>query len=132
MQTSNRFFDDLAKVASGAASTLVGVKQEIEAFARQQVERFVGEFDLVRRDEFEAVQALAANARAEQERLEQRVAALEEQLSGDCDRAIGTDLRRGLSLRLPASRICQGRFAAALPAALSGDVACARGAVLAL
>ena len=81
MQTSNRFFDDLAKVASGAASTLVGVKQEVESFTRQQVERFVGEFNLVRRDEFEAVQALAANARAEQERLEQRVAALEEQLT---------------------------------------------------
>ncbi len=81
MQTSNRFFDDLAKVASGAASTLVGVKQEIETFARQQVERFVGEFNLVRRDEFEAVQALAANARAEQERLELRLAALEAQLT---------------------------------------------------
>ncbi|MBK8209669.1 MAG: accessory factor UbiK family protein [Rhodospirillales bacterium] len=80
MQTSNRFFDDLAKVASGAASTLVGVKQEIEALARQQVERLVAEFDLVRRDEFEAVQAMAANARAEQERLEHRVAALEEKL----------------------------------------------------
>ena len=81
MQTSNRFFDDLAKVASGAASTLAGVKQEVEAFSRQQVERLVGEFNLVRRDEFEAVQALAANARAEQERLEQRVAALEERLA---------------------------------------------------
>ena len=42
MQTSNRFFDDLAKVASGAASTLAGVKQEVEAFTRQQVERLVG------------------------------------------------------------------------------------------
>lgn len=80
MQTSNRFFDDIAKVASGAASTLVGVKQEIEALARQQVERFVGEFDLVRRDEFEAAKAVAANACEEQERLERRVTALEEKL----------------------------------------------------
>jgi BMFP domain-containing protein YqiC len=80
MQTSNRFFDDIAKVASGAASTLVGVKQEIEALARQQVERLVGEFDLVRRDEFEAAKAVAAKARDEQDRLEQRVAALEEKL----------------------------------------------------
>jgi BMFP domain-containing protein YqiC len=80
MQTSNRFFDDIAKVASGAASTLVGVKQEIEALARQQVERFVGEFDLVRRDEFEAAKAVAAKAREEQDRLEQRIAALEEKL----------------------------------------------------
>jgi BMFP domain-containing protein YqiC len=82
MQTSNRILDDLAKVASGAASTLVGVKQEVEALVRQQVERFVAEFDLVRRDEFEAVQATAANARAEQERLEQRVADLERKLAG--------------------------------------------------
>ena len=91
---ATEFFDDLAKVASGAASTLVGVKQEIEAFARQQVERLVGEFDLVRRDEFEAVQALAANARAEQERLEQRVAALEEKLLAIA--TVGADIRRGL------------------------------------
>ena len=48
-----------------------------DALVRQQVEKLVADFDLVRRDEFEAVSALAANARAEQERLEQRVAALE-------------------------------------------------------
>lgn len=77
MQTSNRFFDDLAKMASGAASTFVGIKQEVEGAVRQQVERLVGEFDLVRRDELEAAKALAANARAEQERLELRIARLE-------------------------------------------------------
>ncbi|MBK8173759.1 MAG: accessory factor UbiK family protein [Rhodospirillales bacterium] len=77
MQTSNRFFDDLAKVASGAASTFVGLKQEVEAIVRQQVERLVADFDLVRRDEFEAVKAMAANARAENDRLSARIAALE-------------------------------------------------------
>jgi BMFP domain-containing protein YqiC len=82
MQTSNRFFDDLAKVASGAASTVVGVRQEIEALVRQRVERLVADFDLVRRDEFEAVKAMAANARAEQERLERRLADLEAKLAG--------------------------------------------------
>ena len=55
MQTGNRFFDDLAKVASGAASTVVGVKQELDAMVRQRIERLVADFDLVRRDEFEAV-----------------------------------------------------------------------------
>ncbi|QLH40770.1 MAG: accessory factor UbiK family protein [Defluviicoccus sp.] len=80
MQTSNRFLNDLAKVASGAASTVVGIKNEVDTVVRQQIERLVAELDLVRRDEFEAVSALAANARAEQERLEQRVAALEAQL----------------------------------------------------
>ncbi len=83
MQTSNRFFDDLAKMASGAASTVVGVRQEIEALVRQRIERLVADFDLVRRDEFEAVKAMAANARAEQERLERRVAELEAKLAGN-------------------------------------------------
>jgi BMFP domain-containing protein YqiC len=82
MQTSNRFFDDLAKMASGAASTVVGVRQEIEALVRQRIERLVADFDLVRRDEFEAVKAMAANARAEQERLERRMAELEAKLAG--------------------------------------------------
>jgi BMFP domain-containing protein YqiC len=82
MQTSNRFFDDLAKVASGAASTVVGVRQEIETLVRQRIERLVADFDLVRRDEFEAVKAMAANARAEQERLERRLAELEAKLAG--------------------------------------------------
>ena len=83
MQTSNRFFDDLAKMASGAASTVVGVRQEIEALVRQRIERLVADFDLVRRDEFEAVKAMAANARAEQERLERRMAELEAKLAGN-------------------------------------------------
>jgi BMFP domain-containing protein YqiC len=82
MQTGNRFFDDLAKVASGAASTVVGVKQELDAMVRQRIERLVSDFDLVRRDEFEAVQAMAANARAEQERLERRLSELEAKMAG--------------------------------------------------
>ncbi|MDS4010107.1 MAG: accessory factor UbiK family protein [Defluviicoccus sp.] len=80
MQTSNRFFDDLAKMAGGAASALVGIKQELDAMVRQQLERAVASLDLVTRDEFEAVRALATNARAAQESLEQRVAALEARL----------------------------------------------------
>jgi BMFP domain-containing protein YqiC len=82
MQTGNRFFDDLAKVASGAASTVVGVKQELDALVRQRVERLVSDFDLVRRDEFDAVKAVAANARAEQERLERRLSELESKMAG--------------------------------------------------
>ena len=81
MQTRNRFFDDLAKVASGAASTVVGVKQELDALVRQRIERLVSDFDLVRRDEFEAVQTIAANARAEQERLERRLSELEAKIA---------------------------------------------------
>ncbi|MFZ1416370.1 MAG: accessory factor UbiK family protein [Defluviicoccus sp.] len=80
MQTSNRFLDDLAKMAGGAASALIGVKQELDAMVRQRLERAVASLDLVTRDEFEAVRALAANARTAQEGLEQRVSALEARL----------------------------------------------------
>ncbi|MBK8909606.1 MAG: accessory factor UbiK family protein [Rhodospirillales bacterium] len=81
MQTSNRLFDDLAKVASGAASTLAGVKQELDALVRQRVERFLADLDLINREEFEVVKATAANARAAQEALETRVAELEARLA---------------------------------------------------
>jgi hypothetical protein len=69
--------DDLAKVANGAVSTLVGIKGEVEALVRQQIDRLLNEMDLVPRDEFDAVKAVAAKARAEQEKLEKRVATLE-------------------------------------------------------
>jgi BMFP domain-containing protein YqiC len=44
---------------------------------REQVERLLRDMDLVTREEFEAVKAVAATARAEQERLAARVAKLE-------------------------------------------------------
>ena len=77
MQTRNRVLDDIAKVAGGAASVLAGVKEEIEALARARAERLLAAIDLVTRDEFEAVRAMAAKARAEQEKLEKRIVALE-------------------------------------------------------
>ena len=77
MQRRERMFDDLAKVANGAVSTLVGIKAELEALARQQVERFLAGMDVVPRDEFDAVKAMATKARSEQETLERRVAKLE-------------------------------------------------------
>jgi len=54
MQTSNRLLDDLARVAGGAASALSGIKDEVEALVRQQVERLMGDMDAVPREEFDA------------------------------------------------------------------------------
>ncbi len=81
MQTSNRLFDDMAKVANGAVSTLTGMKAEIEALVRHQIEKLLVDSDLVAREEFEAVKAMAAEARLQQEKLEKRVAELEAQLA---------------------------------------------------
>jgi BMFP domain-containing protein YqiC len=81
MQSQNRFFDDMARVASGAVGALTGVRGEIEARFRDQLERILAGMDLVSREEFEAVKAMAAKAREEQELLQQRVAALEARLA---------------------------------------------------
>ncbi len=81
MQTSNRLFDDMAKVANSAVSTLTGMKNEIEAMVRHQIEKLLVDSDLVARDEFEAVKAMAAEARLQQEKLEKRVMELEAKLA---------------------------------------------------
>ena len=81
MQSQNRFFDDIARVAAGAMGTLSGVKSEVEARLREQLERVLAGMDLVSRDEFEAVKAMAAKARSEQEDLAKRVVELEAKLA---------------------------------------------------
>ena len=81
MQSQNRFFDDLARMASGAAGALTGVRGEIEARFRDQLERVLAGMDLVGREEFEAAKAMAAKAREEQEILRCRVEALETRLA---------------------------------------------------
>ncbi len=81
MQTSNRLFDDLAKVASGAATAFTGVREELDGLIRAQIERYMSDLAVITREEFEAVQETATNARAEQEKLEKRVAELEAKLA---------------------------------------------------
>lgn len=82
MQSQNRIFDDFAKVAGGALSALGALKQEIEGLVRDRVDRFMADANYVRRDEFEAVKAVAAAARTAQEKLEARVAELEASAAG--------------------------------------------------
>ena len=60
MQTRNRFLDDLAKVANSAVNVASGLKCEIDARVSQQFERVLDGMELVDRDEFEAVNAMAA------------------------------------------------------------------------
>ncbi|MCH2394367.1 MULTISPECIES: accessory factor UbiK family protein [Oceanibaculum] len=80
MTAQNRLFEDMAKLASGALGAAAGIRGEMEALFRQQMERVLHEMDLVTRDEFEVVRLMAEKARAENEALSQRIAALEAQL----------------------------------------------------
>ncbi|MCW2365959.1 BMFP domain-containing protein YqiC [Sphingobium sp. B7D2B] len=77
MQSENRFFDDLSKIINGAAGTVAGVGREFESNARERAREWIGGLDFVSREEFEAVKAMAAQAREQVEALEARLAALE-------------------------------------------------------
>jgi BMFP domain-containing protein YqiC len=81
MQTDNRLFDDIARAANGALGALSGVRNEIEAQLRGFLERWLKSQDLVTREEFEVVKAMAARAREENEALAAKVAALEAALA---------------------------------------------------
>ena len=81
MESRNRLFDDVAKVAGGAAGTLSGIKGEIESRVRQRLDDLVARLDLVTREEFEAISAVAAKAREEQENLTKRLAEIETELA---------------------------------------------------
>ena len=69
MQTDNRLFDDLARLAGGAFSSFSALKDEAESRLHAQVEHILARMELVRRDEFDAVRATAIKAREEEERL---------------------------------------------------------------
>jgi BMFP domain-containing protein YqiC len=81
-QTTNRLLDDLAKIMTDAAGAAQGVRQEVESVMRAQAERILKSMDVVTREEFEAVKAMAEKARAENERLENRIAALSAEFEG--------------------------------------------------
>ena len=76
-QTSNRLLDEMARLMNDATSVAQGVKREAEGVFRSQMERFVADLDLVKREDFDVVREMAAQARAENEALKKRIEALE-------------------------------------------------------
>ena len=79
-QTSNRFFDEIARLMNDAAGVAQGVRREVETVMRSQGEKILREMDVVRREEFEAVKEMAQVAREENEALKARVAGIEARL----------------------------------------------------
>jgi BMFP domain-containing protein YqiC len=82
MQSENKLFDDLVKMVNGAAGTFAGMGREAQASARERMREWMGGMDFVGRDEFEAVKAMAAAERDENEILKSRIAALEAKVAG--------------------------------------------------
>ncbi|KLN62237.1 hypothetical protein WH96_01560 [Kiloniella spongiae] len=81
MQTQNRILDDLAKVASSAMGAAAGMRGEVEARIREQFERIITQMDVVPREEFDVMKAVAVKAREESEDLAEKVTALEARLA---------------------------------------------------
>src|SRR5215203_3935221 len=81
-QTTNRFFDEVARLMNDAAGVAQGVKREVDTLFETQAERWLRDLDLVKREEFEAVKDMARLAREENEALKARIAAVEAKLPG--------------------------------------------------
>ena len=79
-QTTNRFFDEVARLMNDAAGVAQGVRREFDTLFKTQAERWLRDLDLVKREEFEAVKDMARLAREENEALKARIAALEAKL----------------------------------------------------
>ena len=82
MQSQNPLIADFVKLANSAAGTLAGMSREARDAARERARETFGGMDLVSREEFDAVKAMAARAREENEALADRVAALEARIGG--------------------------------------------------
>jgi BMFP domain-containing protein YqiC len=80
VQTTNRFFDEVARLMNDAAGAAQGMRREVETLFRNQAERILRDLDVVKREDFEAVKDMARLAREENEALKTRVAALESAL----------------------------------------------------
>jgi BMFP domain-containing protein YqiC len=76
-QTTNRFFDEVARLMNDAAGVASGVRREFDTLVRSQAERILRDLDVVKREEFEAVKEMARLAREENEALKARIDALE-------------------------------------------------------
>ena len=76
-QTTNRFFDEIARLMNDAAGVASGVRREFDTVFRNQADRILRDLDVVKREEFEEVKEMARLAREENEALKARIAALE-------------------------------------------------------
>jgi BMFP domain-containing protein YqiC len=95
-QTTNRFFDEVARLMNDAAGVASGVRREFDTLVRSQAERILRDLDVVKREEFEAVKEMARLAREENEALKARLEALEAAAKPSRKKPAGTPSEPGL------------------------------------
>ncbi|GJE57535.1 MULTISPECIES: accessory factor UbiK family protein [Methylobacterium] len=91
MQSSNRLFDDVARIFTDAAGAAQGVRREAETLFKAQVERLIRDMDIATREEVDVLRDLVTALRSRNDALEARVTALESQLGPDVSRAGNTE-----------------------------------------
>ena len=106
MQTDNRFLDGMARFLTDATGAAQAFRSEMESMVKARFERLISDLDLVQREEFEAVKAMAAKARSENEKLAARVARLEAMLAG----GTAKPSRPRSPVRKPAARRTKGNL----------------------
>ena len=81
MQSENPLIADFVKLANAAAGTFAGMTREAREAGRERLKGALGGLDFVSREEFDAVKDMAARAREENDKLAERIAALEAKLA---------------------------------------------------
>ncbi len=77
MQTRNKIMEDISQLMTNAMGVAQGAKDEAETAMNSMIDRWLADRDLVTREEFDAVRAMAQKAREENEALKARIEALE-------------------------------------------------------
>jgi BMFP domain-containing protein YqiC len=79
--TNSRFFDELAKLMTGAAGAAQNVRKEIDTIVQTQVERVLNNLNVVKREDFDVVKDMAERARSDNVKLDARLAELEKKFN---------------------------------------------------
>ena len=82
MASDNRFLDDLARMAGGAASLASTIRRQVTSDIKERAQSYTSKMDLVDRDEVERLQASVSKLRSEQELMKKRIAELESAIGG--------------------------------------------------
>lgn len=76
MNEGSKFFDDLGKLMNEAAGVADGARREVETVFRGQMERFVNDMNLVKREDYDALRELVQAQSADIAQLRKDVTSL--------------------------------------------------------
>lgn len=82
MQKNNDFFDDMAKLASGAAGEILEMRRELEGIISVKMEKLLQKMNLATSEEVQSTRDMISKMRENQEKILKRLDSLEKRLEG--------------------------------------------------